>query len=116
MASTQINDDAIWVKNIDAGPELKDRILALRPGEVIDLEVDGIVGRWERMRSGKDGRQTYGIKPIAEMREVWARLRQQGKKVVNIREVVLADSYLAALAQTLNEWDSPEDDEAYRDL
>jgi hypothetical protein len=116
MASTQINDDSIWIKNIEGGPELRDRILALRPGETIDLEVDGIVGRWERMRMGKDGRPTNGIKPIAEMRLVWARLRKEGRKVVSIREVILADSYLASLTQVLSEWASPEDDEAYRDL
>ena len=88
----------------------------MQPGEVLDLEVDGIVGRWERMRTGKDGRPTLGIKPIAEMREVWARLRLQGKKIVSLREVVMADSYLAALADTLDEWNSPEDEEAFRDL
>jgi hypothetical protein len=116
VASTDIVDDAIWVKRIDGSPELQKRIAALKPGEVIDLEVDGIVGRWERMRTGKDGRPTRAIKPISEMREVWARLRRQGKKIVSIREVVMADSYLAALADILDEWNSPEDEEAFRDL
>jgi hypothetical protein len=35
---------------------------------------------------------------------------------VPVREVVAADSYLASLAPTLSEWDTAEDDEAYRDL
>ena len=116
MTTTTINDDAIWAKNIDGNPGLRNQIRAMRPGEVIDLEVDGIVGKWERMRNGKDGRPTFGIKPIAEMRQVWARLRAQSGKVVAIRPVITADSYLAALTPVLSEWDSTQDDEAYRDL
>ena len=116
MPTTTINDDAIWVKNIDGDSALKERIRTMRPGEVIDLEVDGIVGKLERMRDGRDGRPTFGIKPIAEMRQVWARLRARKEKIVAIRPVVLADSYLAALSPLLSEWDSAEDDEAYRDL
>ncbi len=116
VAFTTINDDAIWAKNIQGDAALSDRIRTLAPGQIIDLEVDGVVGRWERMRTGKDGRPTYGIKPIAEMREVWARLRRQGQRTVAVREVVLADSYLAALVPTLSEWNSPEDEEAYGDL
>jgi hypothetical protein len=116
MATTKINDDAIWVKNIDGDSHLRERLIGLRPGQVIDLEVDGVVGKWERMRTGKDGRPTLGIKPIAEMRSVWARLRRQGQKTVGIREVVAADTYLASLTPLLSEWDSPEDEKAFRDL
>ncbi|HMN86556.1 MAG TPA: hypothetical protein PKA74_11275 [Bauldia sp.] len=116
MGLTTIHDDAIWARNVEGDPALSARIRALAPGEVIDLEVDGIVGRWERMRTGRDGRPTLGIKPIGEMRRVWARLRSEGRRIVPIREVLLADSYLAALAPALSEWDSPEDEAAYGDL
>ena len=50
------------------------------------------------------------------MRRVWARLRRQARKTVGIREVVAADTYLAALTPLLSEWDSREDEEAFRDL
>jgi hypothetical protein len=113
---TTINDDSIWIRNIEGDPRLRERIAGLRPGEVIDLEVDGIVGKWEKMRKGRDGRPTLGIKPIAEMRSVWARLRREGKRTVGIREVVAADTYLASLTPLLSEWDTPEDEEAFRDL
>ncbi len=116
MATTTIKDDAIWVKHIEAGSELRARITGLRAGETIDLEVDGIVGRWERMRDGRDGRPTLGVRPVAEMREVWKRLQSQRGRIVGIREVLAADTYLAALAPMLSEWDSPADNEAYRDL
>jgi hypothetical protein len=116
MAFITINDDAIWARNVDGDPALGDRIRSLAPGEVIDLEVAGIVGKWERMRTGRDGRPTYGVKPIGDMRAVWARLRREGKRTVPVREVVLADSYLAALSPVLSEWDSAEDEAAYGDL
>jgi hypothetical protein len=116
MGTTLANDDSIWVRNIEGDAALRERIKAMAPGQVIDLEVDGIVGRWERMRTGKDGRPTLGIKPIAEMRSVWARLRLHGPRIVPIRAVTTADAYLAAMTGVMSEWVSPEDEEAYGDL
>lgn len=116
MPTTRINDDTIWVKNIEADQQLRERIMRLKPGETIDLEVDGIVGKWERMRDGRDGRPTYGLKPVAEMRAIWARMQARRGEYVRIRETAGADAYLAALPPTLSEWESAEDEEAYRDL
>ncbi|MEX0627390.1 MAG: hypothetical protein WEB63_04765 [Cucumibacter sp.] len=116
MSTTRINDDAIWITRIEGNPALQDRLAALKPGELLDLEIDGIVGKWQRMRDGRDGRPTLGIKPVAEMREVWARMRKKPGRQVAVREVVTADSYLAALGPALAEWESPEDERAYRDL
>jgi hypothetical protein len=116
MAYVEISDDSIWAKQIDGSKVLKDCILALAPGEVIELEVDGIVGRWEKMRSGRDGRPTTGIKPIGPMKEVWKQLQARRGEVVEVRQVRTADAYLAALSETMTEWNSPEDEEAFRDL
>jgi hypothetical protein len=116
MGKVAIRDNSIWLKHVEGDAALKKRLSDLAPGETIDLEVDGIVGRWERMKVGKDGRTTDGIKPIAEMREVWARLQRNRGRIVDIREVTTADSYLSALTPLLSEWDSPEDEAAYRDL
>lgn len=116
MAYVEIRDDAMWATQIEGGKALKDRVLSLAPGEIIELEVDGIVGRWERMRNGKDGRPTKGIKPVGPMKEVWKRLQARRGEVVEIREVRTADAYLAGLSNTLSEWNSPEDEEAFRDL
>ncbi len=116
MAYVEIRDDAMWVKQIEGGKALKDRIVALAPGEVIELEVDGIVGSWEKMRNGKDGRQTMGIKPIGPMKEVWKQLQSRRGEVVEVREARTADAYLAASSDTMTEWNSPEDEEAFRDL
>jgi hypothetical protein len=116
MARVKIRDDAIWLKHVEGDPALRQRIENLVAGDVIELEADGIVGRWQRMNDGKDGRPTLGIRPIDSMREVWARLRRDTGRIIEVREVVTADSYLRALTPMLSEWDSPEDEAAFRDL
>jgi hypothetical protein len=116
VAYVAIRDDTIWTKHIEGGKALKERILSLRPGDVIELEVDGIVGRWEKTRLGKDGRAQQSIKPIGSMKQVWKRFQARRSKVIEIREVRTADAFLAALSDTLSEWNSPEDEEAFRDL
>jgi len=116
VANVEISDDTIWAKQIEGGKALKDKILSLAPGEVIELEVDGIVGSWEKMRNGRDGRATMGLKPIGPMKEIWKRLQARRGEVVEVRQVRTADAYLAALSETMTEWNSPEDEEAFRDL
>jgi hypothetical protein len=116
MAYVTITDDSIWAKQVEGGKALKQRILSLSPGDVIELEIDGIVGTWEKMRHGRDGRSTTGIKPIGPMKEIWKAFQSRRGQVVEVREVRTADSYLAALSETLSEWNSPEDEEAFRDL
>ena len=39
MAFVEIRDDTIWANHIEGGKLLKDRIISLAPGEVIELEV-----------------------------------------------------------------------------
>ncbi len=116
MASIAIRDDTIWAAHIEGSKVLKDRILSLAAGEVIELEVGDIVGRWEKMRDGGDGRPTPGIKPIGPMKEIWKSFQSRRGEYVDIREVRTADAYLDALTNTLTEWNSPEDEEAFRDL
>jgi hypothetical protein len=116
LAYVQIRDDTLWAKHIEGDSALRDRIMKLPPGTVIDLEIDGIVGHWEKAKAGKDGRPTAAIKPIGPMREIWKRFQARRGEIVAIRETRTADSYLKALGGTLSEWDSPEDDEAFRDL
>jgi hypothetical protein len=116
MAVVAIRDDTIWVNHIEGGKVLKERIASLPPGDVIELEVDGIVGSWEKTQVGKDGRPQQSIKPLGNMKTVWKRFQSRRQERVEIREVRTADAYLAALTDTLSEWNSPEDEEAFRDL
>ena len=116
MATVTVRDDAIWIGHIEGSKALQERLRQLHAGDVLDLEVNGVVGTWERMRDGRDGRPTLGIKPISHMKLVWAEMRQRTGQTVHIREVVTAESYLSAVSRTLDEWNSPEDEAAYADL
>jgi hypothetical protein len=117
MAYVTIRDDTVWASHIEGGVALRNRIKSLAAGEIIELEVDGIVGAWEKTRVGKDGRQQQSVKPIGNMKTVWKQFQARRGEVVQIREVRTADSYLAAISDTLaDEWNSPEDEEAFRDL
>lgn len=117
MTSVEIRDNNLWVKHIHGGARLRDRILSLKPGELIELEVAGVVGAWEKARLGKDGRAQDAIKPVGNMKKVWDRFQSRRGEIVEIREVRTADTYLSAVSDLLaDEWTSPEDEEAFRDL
>jgi len=116
MAYVRIRDDTLWASHIEGDAQLKTHIQSLRQGAVIELEVDGIVGSWEKMRDGRDGRPTPGIKPIGAMQRVWKQFQERRGELIELRSVQTADRYLASLGEVLSEWDSPEDDEAYHDL
>lgn len=116
MGYLKIGDDLLWAKQIEGDNELRNQIVNLPPGATIDLEVDGIVGHWEKAKIGKDGRPTAAIKPIGPMREIWKRFQARRGEIVKVRETRTADSYLKAISETLTEWNSPADEEAFRDL
>ena len=117
MGYVRTTGDAIWTRGIEGDPALVDQILSMAPGETIDLEIEGVVGTWEKMKNGRDGRETRGIRPIGPMREVWRSVLQRRGSLVKIRRVARSDPYLAYVQSLLaEEWDSPEDDEAFRDL
>lgn len=112
----EISDVAVWFKQVHHS-ELVGRLKALRPEEEISLQIDEVVGRWQRMKTGKDGREVYGIRPVGAMKTVWNEWYKTRKgEDVEIKEVILADDYLAAAAPLFSEWLSDEDEEAFRDL
>jgi hypothetical protein len=51
------------------------------------------------------------------MKDIWNRwYRDRRGEVVQVRLLNRADDYLAATSRLFSEWDSAEDDEAFRDL
>lgn len=116
MGYVKIEDDLLWATKIEGDKALREHIVKLPPGGLIDLEVDGIVGHWQKANVGKDGRPTQAIKPVGPMREIWKQFQRRRGEMIIVRETRTADSYLKALNDTLSEWDSPEDQEAFRDL
>ncbi len=111
-----IQDHAIWFKHLP-GRVLLDSLGQLPPEGEVMVEVDGVAGLWRRMKRGKDGRLPDAIIPVGPMKDVWnAWYRTRRGAVVPFRLLSRADDYLAAAAPLFSEWNSPEDEEAFRDL
>lgn len=113
----KIRDDVLWLKQLKEVPDLFEAASQLAAGDELTLRVDGIVGRWARMRPGRDGRPTMGLKPIGAMAEVWARLQRKRGELVSLDWPDAEDDPLLRLAdETFDEWRSAEDEAAYGDL
>ena len=116
QAEVKITDHVIWFKHLHPS-HLAKRLEALEPGSEVILEVGNIVGQWERMSNGSDGRKTNAIKPVEPMKAIWNQWfsSRRGQKVI-LREVNPADDYLGAAVPLFSEWNSPEDEEAFCDM
>lgn len=113
----EVRDDVIWFKHLREHQAILAAVQGLAEGQAIMLKVDGVVGKWVRMRSGKDGRPTFGIKPEGAMAKTWAGMQKRRGQFVNIElDGRQADPFLVMADKTFVEWYSAEDEEAYRDL
>lgn len=112
----QIADDAIWFKHVES-ERLRERLRRMSDDEQISLEADGVVGQWIRMKTGRDGRPTEGIRPEGRMKLVWHEWYKRRKgEMISLREVKRGDDYLVNIASLFPEWESKEDEDAFRDL
>jgi hypothetical protein len=116
MAQVEVSDVAIWFKHVHAKALLA-RLDAMSPEDEIILAVDSVVGRWRRMKTGKNGQPTPAIRPVGAMKDVWMGwYRSRKGERVDIQAVELADDFLAATASLMSEWSSEEDESAFHDL
>lgn len=116
MERLEITDVAIWFKHVHA-KDLLSKLQSLAPEDEIVLSVDRVVGRWQRLRTGKDGRPVHAIRPVGPMKAVWNTWYKSRKgQRVDIHAVQLADEFLSATADLMSEWSSEEDESAFRDL
>lgn len=115
MSYMKVRDDVIWARHIEGDPELAARILALPENAAIVLLIEGRPVRFQKMRNGRDGRATDGLKPAdAEAKDFWGALQGRRGERVEVRQAEGTSSvYLASLSALLTEWDSPEDAAAY---
>ena len=74
MATTTVSDYVIWTKHLHDDPVFAARVSAMRAGETIELDVDGVGGTWRKMDDGKDGRATPGLRPIGTAQDAWSDL------------------------------------------
>ena len=64
----------LWCKHIRGNDALRDSLVALPEGASVELLVDERRGTWEKMRNGRDGRPTAGLKPNGAARAGWREL------------------------------------------
>ncbi len=87
MSVVEIRDYALWPKHIHQNDKLKNKIIALKEGDLIELEIDGVRGMWKKMDDGKDGRPTPGIKGIGTAKTHWHGIQDRRGELVSIEEV-----------------------------
>lgn len=86
MSHVEVRDYAHWAKHIYENEPLKEKILNLSQGQLIELVVDGWRGQWVKMDDGKEGRPTLGIKDLGDARQHWNALNKHRGTVVQIKE------------------------------
>jgi hypothetical protein len=119
MGQMVIRDHAVWAKHIEGDSLIIERVMKLPQNEAIILQIDGKPVRFLKMRDGADGRPTSGIRPDETFKDFWNELynTRKGEKVtIELNDLPPIDPYLAAVSAIMTEWNSPEDEEAYRDL
>ena len=111
-----IQDHAIWFKHLP-GRDMQERLGQLPPEGEVRMEIDGVTGHWRRMKRGTDGRLPDAIIPIGHMKTVWNDwFRTRRGDTVTLRVLTTADDWLVGVAPLFSEWNSAEDDAAFRDL
>jgi hypothetical protein len=116
MATFLNNDDAIWLKNVNADSNTIAMLRQIPAGTRLKLEVEGVKGEWQRMADGKDGRPTFGLKPVGKTMEFWKSLKPRRGEYLNFKIIDPRDTYLSDIQSTLSEWNSEEDELAFNDL
>jgi len=113
MSYVTVRDDAIWARHVE-DPAVRDRIRAISQNEPLTLLVEGTPVRFVKMRDGKDGRPTDGLRPAGEeAHRFWSAMQSRRGERVRLALPETSGSYLASLGPLLSEWDSDEDAAAY---
>ncbi len=87
MSLVEIRDHALWIKHIHKNEPLKEVLMNLPAGDLIELKVDGFQGMWKKMDDGKDGRPTAGIKGLGNARDRWHELQDKRGDLVSVEFV-----------------------------
>ena len=77
----EVRDAVLWVKHIRHDNPLWTRLAELSEGTRIELDIDGFRGTWEKMRDGRDGRPTPGLKPQGSARAHWRVLYEKKRGI-----------------------------------
>lgn len=81
----EIREKNFWIKHIYKGESLKNYLLNIKQNTIVNMEIDGFTCKWAKMKDGRDGRKTSGIKPIGKSKEFWVRLQERRGELVAIK-------------------------------
>ena len=87
MSMVEVRDHALWIKHVHGNEPLKEQLLALRGGELVELQVAGVRGMWKKMDDGKDGRPTQGIKALGKAKQHWHAMQADRGELVTIKSI-----------------------------
>jgi hypothetical protein len=116
MGTILNNDDNIWFKHIHADPKTMTHLRQIPGGARVSLEIEGTSGEWERAKDGSDGRPTMALKPVGPTVAFWKAMKPRRGEWLKFKLLDRRDAYLADIQSMLSEWQSPEDEMAFRDL
>lgn len=81
-ALVEVRDHALWINHVRPAGPLTDMLKSIEPGADVSLKVNGQVGLWRKMATGRDGRPTHGFKPLGGAQAAWHELQNsRGLKV-----------------------------------
>jgi hypothetical protein len=100
MGKVKVLDDLILLDRIEQDEPLKLRLRGLSSGTGIDLDVDGIVGRWERTVIEIDGQWQDALRAAGRV------YPSPAAPPVDVR-VAAGNSHLATFGQRQLLWDIP---------
>jgi hypothetical protein len=114
-----LREDALWTGQIQGDPEIASHIAALPAGAPVTLRIAGTPIRFHKMEGGADGRPLPGLTVDADHAQAWAALRHKHAGAVPLEIEASSpryDPYRESLTAMLDEWNSPEDAEAFDGL
>ena len=89
MSFAEVRDHALWVGDIYGNKPLQELIIAMEPGEQIELQVEGFRGRWEKLPVRGDTPGHHGVKASGEAQRLW--LAQRDVRWAGIVSVKVCD-------------------------
>ena len=112
MAQVEMQDDCIWTKLI-SDKALAKKLDALPDDEIVLLETDGNIHCWAKMKTGKDGRPTPGLRPANdEANAYWQSFdpKGEGKGKSFALQLISTEELVARLRTTDEEIAKLQDD------
>lgn len=107
MGKVTVTGDVIWLDAIEQDAPLQDRLQGMTPGQIIDLEVSGVVRPWQRLDAVRNGVLVAGIRPLHADEYPWSTLLAEGG-VLFIGPVGPNETRLATFEEQLHRWDIAE--------